>query len=190
MLERAISALPVEIRESQAARSVQALLDSPDLNTELTRIYQDYYQSQEVLEKGRFLWELLGKRAAEYEARMHAKKTGRRVAEIKREAYVQGHTLAAAAELARRKAQANDAILEEQLQRWVEMLADVLNQANQVLSRPQYSALPTEAKEELLMRLYERAEERVFSPQREMLAQHSVEARSDEGPLIIDADEF
>ena len=165
----------------------------PEQSTAITprSISQELYLAQEALMSGDPVWRWIGRHLAAYQTREQAKESLEDLARLQKETFVRVRQQVIDAELARRQAEFEDGILREQLTRRANMMADFLEQLNQVFNSDRYESVPDEIRADIINSLYKQAEEMAFRPTNLI-----IDSRTDPWPdddddvTIIDADEF
>lgn len=166
---------------------------APEQTTAITpqSIHRELYLAQDALMRGDPFWRWIGKHLAAYQTRQQAKESIEDLAKLQRETFVRTRRQVVDAEMARRKAEFEDAILQEQLARRALMMANYLDQLNQVFSTDRYENLPDEIRADIINGLYKKAEEMAFKPTNVIIDGRSMRwPDDDEDVTIIDADEF
>ena len=154
-------------------------------------MHMELYQAQEALMQGDPFWRRIGKHLAAYQTREQAKESLNDLAELQKHTLIRARQQIVDAEFARRQAEYEDAILQEQLTRRKNMMANYLYELNQEFSGERYANVPDEIKADIINSLFRQAEEMVFSPTNFPINGQGGRTRNaDDDVIIIDADEY
>ena len=150
---------------------------------------RDLYQTEEELMEGDPVWKWLGKHLAAYQTRERAKESLNDLAELQKEALIRVRQQIVDAEVARRQAEYEDAIQQEQLTRRRKMMADYLYELNQEFSDNRYANVPEEIKADIINSLFRQAEEMVFKGLKPIVIGRRLnQGNKDDNVIIIDVD--
>lgn len=178
---------PVPVR--QAPLAIQNGFDVSNFPAVLQRVYWENYQAQEMLNRGNPFWGLIGKHKAAYVALEKTKEYAAIQEDLQKQAFVRYQQQSIDHELARRQAEMASAILQEELQRRMEMAAGMMVQVETLFSSEPMTSLPDEAKAELIAKFLHHAEQWIFSYNLPS-APDTPGTLLNDGPTVIDADEF
>lgn len=182
--------LAVQSGPGPAVLAVRQAYDVSSQPAAIQHIRLERYRATEALYRDMPLWESVFKHLAALGALNYAKGFLPKQDEIRMQAFVKYHEQEIEIELARRRAEQTDLILQEQIFRKTFILTEILGQIEKAVSSPQLAGLPDESKAELIARLYELAEKWVFTNSTLHPPTATPPRLPNSGITVIDADEF